>query len=627
MTTRSHPFRETDFAVTFDGFLEIQWYLLGLALLASRVAQPEGDVELLLRVWREACRHIEIADSIERIAQQLPRHIPADFVLVRRLDGARGVLETVATGWCRPPASQPRPPSVRTECTALQLNELLRWIRSGTTRRGRAGGGDALEAVVLPSGVERGDYIAGPLAGEHGSLGVLVFVATRGRLDESHETLAQALLDPIGVALANDARLQELARLREALEADKRALLSRLDRHDVSDAIVGAGTGLRSVMDRVEQVAATDAPVLIIGETGSGKEVVARAVHTRSRRAAAPIVRVNCGAIAPGLVDSELFGHERGSFTGAIATRQGWFERADGGTLFLDEIGELPLEAQVRLLRILQDGTFERVGGQKPLRVDVRIVAATHRDLAQMVADSTFREDLWYRIGIFPIALPPLRERPEDIPMLAAHFAQKAGVRLGGAPLTPSAADTELLLAYSWPGNVRELAAVIERAAILGSGHRLEVAAALGAGAAPEARRPRVVQASAEAEAGTLDAAMRRHIEDALRATAGRIEGLSGAAARLGVNPHTLRGRMRRLGIAAAAFRPGSRTAPPSRTRSVQAPPDGTTRRQIEAALTASYGRVEGPFGAAARLGVNPHTLRARMRKLGLSGRDYRTAP
>jgi transcriptional regulator with GAF, ATPase, and Fis domain len=579
-------------------------------------------VELLLRVWREACRHIEIDESIERIGQQLAEHIPAEVVLVRRLDAARAVLETVATGWCRPRLPHARTPTLRTECTAVQLNELLRWIRSGVTRRGRARAGDALDGVLLPSGVDRGDYIAGPLAGEHGSLGVLVLVATRARLDGSHEALVQALLEPIGVALANDARLQELARLREALEADKRALLSRLDRQDVSDAIVGAGTGLRSVMDRVEQVAATDAPVLIIGETGSGKEVVARAVHTRSRRAAAPIVRVNCGAIPPGLVDSELFGHERGSFTGAIATRQGWFERADGGTLFLDEIGELPLDAQVRLLRILQDGTFERVGGQKPLRVDVRIVAATHRDLAQMVADGSFREDLWYRIGIFPITLPPLRERPEDIPMLAAHFAHKAGVRLAGAPLTPSAADTELLLAYSWPGNVRELAAVIERAAILGRGHQLDVAAALGTGAAPESRRPRVGPPAAEMDAGTLDAAMKRHIEGALRETAGRIEGPAGAAARLGVNPHTLRGRMRRLGIDPAAFRRGSWTA--KSPDAVQRPLDGHMRREIEAALTASYGRVEGPLGAAARLGVNPHTLRARMRKLGLSGHTYR---
>jgi hydrogenase-4 transcriptional activator len=581
-------------------------------------------VELLLRVWREACRHIEIDHSIERIAQQLAEHIPADFLLVRRLDPARAVLETVATGWCRPSAVRQRPHPTRTECSASQLNEVLRWIRSGDTLRDVVGG-DALSSVLLPPGLERGEFIAGPLTGEHDSLGVLAFVSSHSVLDAAREALVQALLEPMGVALANDARIQELARLREALEADKRALLSRLDRQDVSDAIVGAGAGLRSVMDRVEQVAATDAPVLIIGETGSGKEVVARAVHARSRRAAAAIVRVNCGAIPPGLVDSELFGHERGSFTGAIATRQGWFERANGGTLFLDEIGELPLAAQVRLLRILQDGTFERVGGQKSLTVDVRIVAATHRDLAQMVADGTFREDLWYRIGIFPIPLPPLRERPQDIPMLAAHFAHRAGVRLGGAPLTPTAADTEMLLAYSWPGNVRELAAVIERAAILGSGHRLEVAAALGIATAVEARRSRKVPHPRveNDEPETLNAAMRRHIEHALRAATGRIEGPGGAAARLGVNPHTLRGRMRRLGIAADAFRPPRRTAGVP-ARDDQIPLDDTMRGHIEAALAASYGRVEGPFGAAVRLGVNPHTLRARMRKLGLSGRDYR---
>jgi hydrogenase-4 transcriptional activator len=584
-------------------------------------------VDLLLRVWREACRHIEIDQSIERIAQQLAERVPADVMLVRRLDPARGVLETVATGWCQPAAGGLRSQPTRNACTVGQLDELLRWIRSGELRRGNAGD-EGLGRVLLPPGVQRGQFIAGPLADETGSLGVLVFVTARAHFDAAHEALAQALLEPIGVALANDARLHELARLREALEADKRALLSRLDRQDVSDAIVGAGTGLRSVMDRVQQVAATDAPVLIIGETGSGKEVVARAVHARSRRAAAPIVRVNCGAIPPGLVDSELFGHERGSFTGAVATRQGWFERADGGTLFLDEIGELPLDAQVRLLRILQDGTFERVGGQKQLSVDVRIVAATHRDLAQMVADGTFREDLWYRIGIFPILLPPLRERPEDIPMLAAHFAHKAGVRLGGAPLTPSADDTETLLAYGWPGNVRELAAVIERAAILGGGHRLEVAAALGLGAAVEVRRPARPVSPPTAPDETLDAAMRRHIESALGLSAGRIEGSAGAAARLGVNPHTLRGRMRRLGIAAGAFRaPRGSHGAAGRTADGHVPLDGAVRDHIEAALRAAYGRIEGPLGAAARLGVNPHTLRARMRKLGICWRDYRIRP
>src|SRR5262249_330570 len=198
-----------------------------------------------------------------------------------------------------------------------------------------------------------------------------------------------------------DRRLHELARLREAAEADRRALLSRLQRQDVSDAIIGAESGLRTVMERIEQVARTDAPVLILGETGSGKEVAARAIHTRSRRADGPFLRVNCGAIPTDLVDSELFGHERGSFTGAVSSRKGWFERADGGTLCLDEVGELPAAAQVRLLRVLQDGTFQRVGGQQVLTVDVRIVAATHRDLRAHVRAGSFREDLWYRISVF----------------------------------------------------------------------------------------------------------------------------------------------------------------------------------------------------------------------------------
>ena len=202
-------------------------------------------------------------------------------------------------------------------------------------------------------------------------------------------------------------------------------------------------------------MAQSDVPVLILGETGTGKEVVSRAIHTRSPRAAAPFIRVNCGAIPPELIDSQLFGHEKGSFTGAADTRKGWFERADGGTLFLDEIGELPLPAQVRLLRVLQDGFIERVGGQQPIRVDVRIVAATHRDLAAMVKSGTFREDLWYRINVFPILLPRLRERVEDIPALARHFAQRAANRFGLRYVEPTPADlhraAELSLARQYP--------------------------------------------------------------------------------------------------------------------------------------------------------------------------------
>jgi transcriptional regulator with GAF, ATPase, and Fis domain len=343
--------------------------------------------------------------------------------------------------------------------------------------------------------------------------------------------------------------------VRAAAEADRAALLSRLGRKELSDPIVGAEAGLAPVMERVGLVAELDVPVLVLGETGSGKEVVARAIHTRSRRASGAFVRVNCGAIPAGLIDSELFGHERGSFTGALAERRGWFERADRGTLFLDEIGELPLEAQVRLLRVLQDHTLERVGGHRPVSVDVRIIAATHRDLRELIAEGRFREDLWYRIAVFPIDLPPLRDRSGDITALANHFALRAAARFGTPPRIPTPEDLDLLVSYPWPGNVRELIAVIERAVILGNGARLDVAKALGTAppSAPAALRP--APANGDEAFATLDQAVARHIEAALARTRGRIEGRAGAAALLGVNPHTLRARMRKLRLDWRRFR------------------------------------------------------------------------
>jgi hydrogenase-4 transcriptional activator len=311
------------------------------------------------------------------------------------------------------------------------------------------------------------------------------------------------------------------------------------------------GHGLHEVTTRVAQVASTDAPVLLRGETGSGKEVVARLLHEQSRRSRGPMVRVNCGAIAPNLVDSELFGHERGSFTGAIATRKGMFERADGGTLFLDEIAELPLAAQVRLLRVLAEGTLERVGSSESVAVSVRLVTATHRDLEAMCAAGTFRQDLWYRISVFSVRIPPLRDRLEDLPELVAHFAARAGLRLAGRPILPTPEDVRVLLRYRWPGNVRELAAVVERAAILGAGRQLEIRAALG-DSAPERER---AEPAWDGDLLTLEEATRRHIERALVVSRGRVEGEGGAAERLAINPHTLRGKMRKLGIDWARFR------------------------------------------------------------------------
>jgi hydrogenase-4 transcriptional activator len=301
--------------------------------------------------------------------------------------------------------------------------------------------------------------------------------------------------------------------------------------------------------------------------------------------------------------------------------------------LFLDEISELSLEAQVRLLRILQGGTFERVGGQRPLSADVRIVGATHRDLRDMVARGAFREDLWHRLSVFPIHLPPLRERREDIPRLAAHFAARAATRLVGVPLMPTAEDLDLLLAYDWPGNVRELAAVIDRAVILGAGRALRIAAALGAATprsipgtpsietpATETRETVATRTPIE----SVDAAMRRHIELALRTTGGRIEGARGAARQLDINPHTLRARMKKLGIARAPFR-GARPASGMSDSVVSL--DEAMASHIRRVLEATSGRIEGPHGAARRLEINPHTLRARMRKLGLVPGQFRQRP
>lgn len=545
-----------------------------------RDASPFRDV--LLEVWREACRHINISESSGNIARLLAQHLPLDCLLVRRLDVEHSSLDTVAIGQPRPGLFHATP---KTSLTPAKLRRLLAWSARAEVLHGQRPQRAGDLAALVPDEVE-GEVLVGALAGPEGLAGALVFVA--GHLKSfrpAHVKMVSALLEPFSAALENDRRLHELAALREAAEADRQSLLTRLGRQEINESVVGAESGLRHVMERVELVAPSDVPVLILGETGTGKEVVSRAMHVRSPRAQGPFIRVNCGAIPAELIDSQLFGHEKGSFTGASDTRKGWFERADGGTLFLDEIGELPLQAQVRLLRVLQDGFVERVGGQQPVRVDVRIIAATHRNLASMVTAGAFREDLWYRINVFPILLPRLRERLEDIPALVRHFAQRAANRFGLAYVEPTAADLALLVNYDWPGNIRELGAVIDRAAILGNGKRLDVAMALGftrpnpledSKQAPDpaqhktasgidARESAAGMASDSAfrsstpvaarDVATLDEAMARHIERALVATRGQVEGKSGAAALLGINPHTLRARMRKLEVDWSRYR------------------------------------------------------------------------
>jgi formate hydrogenlyase transcriptional activator len=309
-----------------------------------------------------------------------------------------------------------------------------------------------------------------------------------------------------------------------------------------SREIIGESPVIRAVLDTVRQVAASDTTVLLVGETGTGKELIARALHAESRRAHRPLVSVNCGAIAPGLIESELFGHERGAFTGAIQRRVGRFESADRGTLFLDEVSELPLEAQVKLLRVLQEQEIERVGGSQPIEVDVRVVAATNRDLERDVEAGRLRSDLFYRLNVLPIRVPPLRERRGDIPRLARHFIEHFQRKLG-KPLTGIDADSlRRLQAHAWPGNVRELRNVIERACVLSRGPQISIDRPLAA----------VIHADEdEAEFPSLADHERQYLRRVLMHTKGRISGPRGAAAILDVHPNTLRSRLDRLGITA----------------------------------------------------------------------------
>jgi transcriptional regulator with GAF, ATPase, and Fis domain len=531
-----------------------------LEAVSERSSDPTEPVMdgLELAIWREAGRHLDVGESLERMLPILRRGLRVEAIAVVRLEleAGRGRAETMGHAG-RAMTGLP-PGRVELEREAI------------TTLRALAAAGHptawaTADVAHPPRRASAEGRIAAAILFDEAEISGLAVIELHDAVDDDAREAIARLTEPLSAALANDRRLHTIDRLRAAAEADNRALLSRLSRRSIVDGIVGEEAGLRLVMERVAQVAQTDVPVLLLGETGSGKEVVARAIHERSARHDGPMVRVNCGAIPAELIDSELFGHEKGAFTGAVAAKQGWFERADGGTLLLDEVGELSLPAQVRLLRILQEGTLERVGGARTLHVDVRIVAATHRDLHQMVEDGSFREDLWYRLSVFPLRLPPLRDRLEDLPPLVSHFASRAGVRLGGAPLVPTSEDLALLASYDWPGNVRELGAVIERAAILGHGKRLETAAALGAVARPSSARASLAPSSTTSRhvpreesrdaIETLEQAMKKHIALALRATHGRIEGPRGTAAVLGINPHTLRSRMRKLGLDWSQFR------------------------------------------------------------------------
>ena len=362
---------------------------------------------------------------------------------------------------------------------------------------------------------------------------------------DEHMELIKLLNKPFAIAVTNALRYRELKRIKDVLQDDNQYLRAEL-RNGVGNEIVGADMGLKGVMDLVHQVSGHDSPVLLLGETGTGKEVIANAIHNLSDRKNGPFIKINCGAIPDSLVDSELFGHEKGAFTGAISQKRGRFERAHNGTLFLDEIGELPLNAQVRLLRVLQEKGLERVGGTSPVKVDVRVITATHRDLEAMLKAGKFREDLYFRIKVFPITIPPLRERTPDIPMLVPYLIQKKSRELKKAPIPqPAPHSMDRLMAYQWPGNIRELENVVERALIMNRGEPIVFDGIIddqfhGNDA------PAIMEKN---DIYNLDKVTANHIKRVLEISEGKIEGIGGAASLLGVNPNTLRNRMKKLGV------------------------------------------------------------------------------
>ena len=410
------------------------------------------------------------------------------------------------------------------------------------------------EQRLVQEGIQ--SYCVVPLVAMGKSIGTFtLWSESRNRYTQADAELLREVANQIAIAIANMKSYEEIKALKGRLEKENVYLQEEIRTVHNFEEIVGSSPALLKLLRKVDQVAPTDSSVLIYGETGTGKELIARAIHDRSNRKNRPLVKVNCSAISAGLVESELFGHVKGAFTGAFERRIGRFELADGGTLFLDEVGELPLDTQVKLLRVLQEREFEPVGSNRSIRVDVRIICATNRNLKDSIKEGTFRSDLYYRLNVFPLEVPPLRERRSDIPQLAMFFLSRFARNLGKKIDGISAAATERLMAYSWPGNIRELQNLIERALILGSGPIIDLDSDLTNVSGAFRISPSGLVPVDQPSFKTLQEVEREHILNALRESRGVIEGTSGAAKALGMHPNTLRHRMEKLGIKRSAHR------------------------------------------------------------------------
>jgi len=510
------------------------------------------DSDFFRQATLRICGHLEIEVAMSGCLEVLARVMPAEMIYLELyewdLGTMRGIAKATSEGGTKLDELVPMPPETKTA-----MEERIReYEESGWPEEvviiNRPEEHPVSRVMLEHLGRQGSSHMLMHLVIDGRALGTLVLLASgRDRYASEHARLLSLLREPFGIAMSNTLRHREVLELKDMLVDDNRYLQQELLRLSGED-IVGADFGLKGVMEMVRQVAPLESPVLLLGETGVGKDVIANAIHYSSPRRDHPFIAVNSGAIPENLLDSELFGHEKGAFTGAIAQKRGRFERADKGTIFLDEIGELPPQAQVRMLRVLQQKEIERVGGSNPIPVDVRVVAATHRNLEEMIKESLFREDLWFRLNVFPIMIPPLRARRADIPALVHHFIQRKSkeLKLPARPaLAPGAMDQ--LVAYRWPGNIRELENVVERALILNRGGPLTFAFHESTG--QEGVHTLSEASDREKENLLLEQTVRRHIQNVLKIANGKIHGPGGAAELMGINPSTLRNRMNKLAI------------------------------------------------------------------------------
>ncbi|MEE4358149.1 MAG: sigma 54-interacting transcriptional regulator [Desulfococcaceae bacterium] len=505
--------------------------------------------------FREAtlriCGSLEIENALHQCLLYVRRCVPATHMSFHVYHRERGIVETVAHA---------DPESGRALSLSSPLSpEGRRRVEKQRSVRVRMIDRLGDDPVCSPTAENLGaadlSAIVMDLVLEKKMLGIFsVFNHAGEGFTPAHVRLISLLNRPCAIALTNSLRYRELVKLRDLLTDDNRYLQDELLRMS-GEEVIGSDFGLKEVMEMVRQVAPTDSPVLLLGETGTGKEVIANAIHNSSLRQNRPFIKINCGAIPDTLIDSELFGYEKGAFTGALSRKRGRIERAHGGTLFLDEIGELPPEAQVRLLRVLQEKEIDRIGGSSSIKVDIRIIAATHRNLEEMTEQKQFRADLFFRLRVFPVSIPPLRERKSDIPALVEHFIIKKSHEMKRITVPfPSPDAMERLTAYHWPGNIRELENAVERSLILNAGDMLyfkEIGCRiLSSGPRSLSGKSRQILPQTVPDASLeLDAVMSRHIRHVLKICKGRIEGETGAAQILNIHPSTLRKRMKKLGI------------------------------------------------------------------------------